>query len=135
VDTARALVVLNKVDAARGLALETVLHLRKRYGAIEVSAKSGEGIDDLRRRIDALVSPAGALAPDELFLTSLRQRDLLERAAGSLKRAEGAGRDGLGGEYVVVDLREALDRLGEITGDVEPDTIYARLFSTFCIGK
>jgi tRNA modification GTPase len=134
-DAARALVVLNKVDTPRGVALETVLHLRKRHGAIEVSAKTGEGIDDLRRLIDAQISPAGALAPDELFLTSLRQRDLLERAAASLRRAEGAGRDGLGGEYVVVDLREALDRLGEITGDVDVDAIYERLFSTFCIGK
>lgn len=134
-DMARALLVINKVDVPRGLALETVLHLRKRHDALEVSARSGEGIDDLRRRIDARVSPAGALAPDELFLTSLRQRDLLDRAAASLKRAEGAGRDGLGGEYVVVDLREALDRLGEITGDVDLETIYERLFSTFCIGK
>ena len=134
-DPARSLVVINKADTPRGLALETVLHLRKRHGAIEVSAKSGEGIDDLRRRIETQVSPAGALAPDELFLTSLRQRDLLERAAASLRSAEGAGRDGLGGEYVVVDLREALDRLGEITGDVDLETIYERLFSTFCIGK
>ena len=134
-DPARSLVVINKVDAAPGLAPDTVLHLRRRHGAIEVSAKTGGGIDDLRRRIDALVSPAGALAPDDLFLTSLRQRDLLDRAALSLGRAEGAGRDGLGGEYVVVDLREALDRLGEITGAVDVDAIYERLFSAFCIGK
>ena len=134
-DPVRSLLVINKTDMPRGLALETVLHLRRRCGAIEVSAKSGEGIDDLRRRIDAQVSPVGALAPDELFLTSLRQRDLLERAALGLRQAEGAGRDGLGGEYVVVDLREALDRLGEITGAIDLDTIYDRLFSTFCIGK
>jgi tRNA modification GTPase len=92
-------------------------------------------MDDLRRRIEALVSPAGALAPDEIFLTSLRQRELLERAARSLAQAEGAARDGLGGEYVVVDLREAVDRLGEITGGVDIDSIYDRLFSSFCIGK
>jgi tRNA modification GTPase len=134
-DPARALVVVNKVDAPRGLALDNVLHLRKRHAAVEVSAKTGEGMDDLRRRIEALVSPAGALAPDEIFLTSLRQRELLERAARSLAQAEGAARDGLGGEYVVVDLREAVDRLGEITGGVDIDSIYDRLFSSFCIGK
>jgi tRNA modification GTPase len=134
-EPARALVVINKVDTPRGLGLDTVLHLRKRHGAVEVSAKTGEGIEDLRRRIDALVSPAGALAPDEAHLTSLRQRDLLERAARSLAQAEGAARDGLGGEYVVVDLRAAVDRLGEITGSVDIDAIYDRLFASFCIGK
>jgi tRNA modification GTPase len=134
-DTARTLVAINKVDAARGLALDAVLHLRKRHGACEVSARTGEGIDDLRRRIEARVSPAGALAPDETFLTSLRQRDLLNRAAASLSRAEGAARDGLGGEYIVVDLRDAIDRLGEITGGVDIDAIYERLFASFCIGK
>ena len=92
-------------------------------------------MDDLRRRLLERVSPAGALRPDELFLTSLRQRDLLARAAESLRRAEAAGGDGLGGECIALDLREALDRLGEIAGEVGLDEIYDQLFSSFCIGK
>jgi tRNA modification GTPase len=134
-DAARAVVVLNKVDAPCGIGLDRVLYLRKRHDALEVSARTGEGLEDLRKRLLERVSPAGALRPDELFLTSLRQRDLLARAAESLRRAEAAGRDGLGGECIALDLREALDRLGEITGEVGLDEIYDRLFSSFCIGK
>jgi tRNA modification GTPase len=134
-DPARAIVVLNKVDARCGVGLDRVLYLRKRHDALQVSARTGEGLEDLRKRLLERVSPAGALRPDELFLTSLRQRDLLARAAESLRRAEAAGRDGLGGECIALDLREALDRLGEITGEVGLDEIYDRLFSSFCIGK
>ena len=134
-DAARAVVVLNKVDAPCGIGLDRVLYLRKRHDALEVSARTGEGLEDLRKRLLERVSPAGALRPDELFLTSLRQRDLLARAAESLRRAESAGRDGLGGECIALDLREALDRLGEIGGEVGLDEIYDRLFSSFCIGK
>jgi tRNA modification GTPase len=134
-DATRAIVVLNKVDATCGIGLDRVLYLRKRHDVLEVSARTGAGLEDLRRRLLSRVSPAGALRPDELFLTSLRQRDLLTRAAESLRRAEAAGRDGLGGECIALDLREALDRLGEITGEVGLDEIYDQLFSRFCIGK
>jgi len=134
-DATRAVVVLNKVDARCGIGLDRVLYLRKRHDVLEVSARTGEGLEDLRRRLLSRVSPAGALSPDELFLTSLRQRDLLARAAESLRRAEAAARDGLGGECMALDLREALDRLGEITGEVGLDEIYDQLFSSFCIGK
>jgi tRNA modification GTPase len=134
-DPARSLVVINKVDTACGIGLDRVLFLRGRHRAIEVSARSGEGIADLRRRLEDGVSPAGALRPDDLFLTSLRQRDLLVRAAGAMARAEAACGEGLGGECIVVDLSDALDGLGEITGEVGLDEIYDRLFSTFCIGK
>jgi tRNA modification GTPase len=134
-DAARAMVVLNKVDAPCGIGLDRVLSLRQRHDALEVSALTGVGLEDLRRRLISRVSPAGALRPDELFLTSLRQRDLLTRAAESLRRAEAAGRDGLGGECIALDLREALDRLGEISGEVGLDAIYDQLFSRFCIGK
>lgn len=132
---ARALVVLNKVDLACGIGLDRVLYLRKRHDVLEISAKNGEGIADLRRRMEERVAPGGALDPDSQFLTSVRQRDLLARAAASLARAEHGALEQLGGEYLALDLRDALDALGEVTGEVGLEAIYDRLFSTFCIGK
>jgi tRNA modification GTPase len=131
----RSLVVLNKVDLPCGLGLDRVLFLRQRHAALEVSARSGEGIEDLRRRIAERAAPGGALSPDEIFLTNVRHRDLLERSAAALDRLLEAAAGAAGGEYLVLDLREAIDRLGEITGAVGTDRIYDRIFSTFCIGK
>jgi len=131
----RALVVLNKVDLPCRIGLDRVLSLRKRHAALEVSAGSGEGIEDLRRRVLERVSPLGARQPDEIFLTSVRQKDLVDRAAASLERALVALEERRGLECVAVDLREALDRLGELSGEIRLDELYDRLFSTFCIGK
>ncbi len=132
-DPDRAQVVLNKVDCPCGIGLDRVLHLRQRHGVLEVSARTGEGIDDLRRRLHDRLAPASSF--DDLFLTSVRQHDLLRRGAAALTRVESGAAGGLGGEYLVVDLRDALDSLGEITGEVGTDAIYDRIFSTFCIGK
>lgn len=132
---ARAFVVLNKIDLPCRIGLDRVLFLRKRHAAIEVSAGSGEGIEDLRRRLLDRVSPLGTAQPDEIFLTSVRQRDLVARAAAAIGRALQAQEERRGLECVAIDLREALDRLGELSGEVHLDDLYDRLFSTFCVGK
>jgi len=134
-DAGRTLLAVNKTDAPRGLPLDAILALRKRFACHELSARTGQGVADLRRAIADRVADVTALAPDEAFLTTLRQRDLLSGAATHLGRALGAGGDGLGGEYLIVDLRDALARLGALTGVVDDEAIYARLFASFCIGK
>lgn len=134
-DDGRSLVVLNKVDLACGVGLDRVLHLRKRHGALEASARSGEGIGALRSVLGEKVGSGDAPEADGTFVTNLRHRDLLLKSAGALARAEGAARDNMGEECLVLDLRAALDHLGEITGEVGIDSIYERIFRNFCIGK
>jgi tRNA modification GTPase len=131
----RALVALNKCDLPCRIGMDQVIFLRKRHGAFEVSARSGEGIGDLRGRLrDAICAPVVA-AREEMFLTNVRHRDLVRRAALALEHAERAAGVGIGEEYLVLDLKQALDHLGEITGPVGIETIYETIFSTFCIGK
>lgn len=131
----RALVALNKCDLPCRIGIDQVIFLRKRHGAFEISARSGEGIDELRGRLrEAICAPAVA-AREAIFLTNVRHRDLVHRAALALEHAERALGVGVGDECLVLDLKEALDRLGEITGPVGIETIYETIFSTFCIGK
>jgi tRNA modification GTPase len=131
----RCLLVLNKSDLDCGLPAADRADYRDRLGALEVSALEGAGIGALRARLAALVAEDAALDRESLFVTSLRHRDLLRRSAAAMRRAEGAGRDGLGAECVLIDLREAIDRLGEITGAVDIERIHETIFGTFCIGK
>jgi tRNA modification GTPase len=130
----RTLVVLNKCDLPCAAGAERVLYLRKRHDALAVSARTGEGVADLRRRIEEAVGGASGAGEGE-FLTNVRHRDLVAKAAAALGRAEGALRDRLGEECAAIDLRQALDRLGEITGAVPVERIYERIFREFCIGK
>jgi tRNA modification GTPase len=131
----RAVVVLSKADLPCGAGMDQVLYLRRRHQAMEVSSKSGEGIDDLRRRLEEAVTSGAAGSREEIVLTNVRHHDLLLKSAEALERCEGAARDRVGEEYLLVDLKEALERLGQITGEVGVDDIYERIFSRFCIGK
>ncbi len=134
-DVGRAILVLNKIDRPRGLAEDDLLRLKERLGALEVSAKTGAGLEALRRRLEEALAAGAAFEREDTFITNVRHRDLLARAAAALARAERGARDGVSEEYLLLDHREALERLGEITGEVGMDDIYDRIFKNFCIGK
>src|SRR5206468_12673493 len=103
--------------------------------ALEVSAKSGQGIETLRLRLVQAVGSGAVAEREGIFITNVRHRDLLLRAAAAMARAEEGALRGVVDECLLLDYREALDRLGEVTGDVGIDGIYERIFKNFCIGK
>jgi tRNA modification GTPase len=135
VEGSRSLVVLNKCDLECGLGPVQAIDLRGRRGALEVSARSGAGIADLRRRLGVEVGTESVASCEGPIVTNARHRDLLARAAAALARGEKAAAEGVAEECLLLDLREALDRLGEITGEVGIEGIHDKIFKSFCIGK
>lgn len=128
-------VLLNKNDLPGRLGRERVSALRPGVGILEISARTGDGLGKVRDRIAATVTTGPAGSGEQVFLTNVRHRDLLKQAGEALARSEEAARDGLGEECLVLDLKEALERLGEISGEVGIEGIYDSIFSRFCIGK
>lgn len=123
------LVAVNKMDVARPDEL-----LRK-YGeaAVAVSAKTGAGVDELRRRLAALLRGGLSEASGARFALSARQLAALRNAAYCVRAAGVAQK--LGMEFAAFDLREAANELGSLTGRNVTDDILTRIFSRFCIGK
>ena len=72
-------------------------------------------------------------ASDVVF--TMRQRVVLSRALDILEQTSDSLNEGIGYELVAIDLRKALDTIGEVTGEVLTDDILDRIFSEFCIGK
>lgn len=104
-------------------------------GFIPMSAATGEGLDELLDAVRARVLPEDASARGEPVIESTRQRDLLRRAAESLRLAEeGAGR-GVADDAVALDVNDAVGALGEITGAVTSADVLETMFSHFCVGK
>jgi tRNA modification GTPase len=122
-----ALVVANKSDLPR-----TVEPLPE---AIPVSALTGDGIERLRQAILDAVAPAGALAPETGFITSLRHERLLRECEQWLAKAHAAVGAAIPHEMLLLDLYAALQPIDAITGGTTADDILSRIFSTFCIGK
>jgi tRNA modification GTPase len=97
-----------------------------------VSARTGNGMDGLRRRLNDLAftrSPASSG-----LALNVRHRQAIRLACEALDRACGVAGSGAA-EVVALELREALDALGRVLGQVTPDDVLGRVFSTFCIGK
>lgn len=123
----RALAVGNKCDLPR--------LSEPPAGAVVVSALTGEGVPELRRRMLEEVAPGGVLASESGFITSARHAQQLKECLEALERARGAVSGGLPHEMVLLDLYTALQPLDSITGATTADDILNRIFSTFCIGK
>jgi tRNA modification GTPase len=123
----RFLLVGNKADLVRRASLSG--------DYVAVSALTGEGIDELRRRAREAVSPSGALDQEAGFITSIRHRRCLEEALAALDNARRAAEEELPHEMLLVDLYAALNPIDALTGATTADDILNRIFASFCIGK
>jgi tRNA modification GTPase len=104
---------------------------------LQVSATSGHGVNALGSAIARTVTSLGGSA-ESVLVTNERHRVLLTRALESVDHAVGAmaaAGDRLPEEFVVADLRGALEALEEVTGRRTADALLDEIFSTFCIGK
>jgi len=102
--------------------------------AVRVSALTGDGLDELRASLAALLGAerAGGLAG---AVANPRHTDALARARAALARAGDAGAAGAPGEIVALELREALAAIGEVSGRHASEELLERIFARFCIGK
>jgi tRNA modification GTPase len=100
---------------------------------LRISAKTGVGLDALRARI----REAAGYAPvgEGAFSARRRHLDALAQARGHLATASQVLAEQRAGELVAEELRQAQDRLGEITGATTPDDLLGEIFGRFCIGK
>lgn len=123
-DGARVFTVRNKCDL-------TSYKCPRMYGCFAVSAKEGVGVEGLRRAIAALA--AEGMATGGEVITSERHKDALYRAKDALESAL-SSLDGTV-DLTLVDLREAYDALGEITGKTATEDVVDAIFAKFCVGK
>jgi tRNA modification GTPase len=116
----------NKSDLAR---------LAEIDDALPVSALTGEGVPELRRRLVETIAPRGRLEQEGGFITTLRHEQLLKESREALEQARSAAELGIPHEMLLLDLYAALRPVDAITGATTADDILNRIFSTFCIGK
>ena len=100
-----------------------------------VSAVSGEGVAGLLSHIGRQLQEERRGSRQLVGSTAARSRDSLRQAAELLARAIDAAQLAIGDELIAIEIRGALDHLGEIVGAVYTDDILDRVFSRFCIGK
>jgi tRNA modification GTPase len=101
--------------------------------ALLISVVSEKGMPELKQFIAHKAQSAVQTVSDALI--NARQAALLAHAASSLVKAKEAVVAGASNEFAAIDLRDALKRIGEITGEVWNEEILNSVFAKFCIGK
>jgi len=99
------------------------------------SARTGDGIPELRREILRQVGGESGSERETGFLTNVRHRNLVSESLKALDAAKRAVNERVPHEMLLLDLYNALRPLDEITGATTTDDILNLIFSTFCIGK
>jgi len=100
-------------------------------GEVRVSAVTGEGLGELREELDRICF--GERVGGEAMALNSRHLEAIGEAREALERAMACSEQGA--EVVAMELREAVDRLGEVLGKVSPEEVLGRVFGKFCIGK
>jgi tRNA modification GTPase len=104
-------------------------------GFLPLSATTGAGLEALERAVAEAALAGTAATEGEPLIDSERQRLLLERSLASLGRFRDDRLRGVPLDLLAVELREALDCLGEVTGEVTTAEVLDRMFASFCVGK
>ena len=127
----RQILILNKADLPRAW---DASDLTRRFDGrtICVSARSGEGIADLRRLMSE--KAAAYAEPGAIFLHE-RHISCVRRACGLMDAAAATLEAGASCELAALDLSGALSALGEITGQTADVDVINRIFTDFCVGK
>ena len=127
------IVVLNKTDLPPVVTSKDL----SPYGFLlcPISASTGKGLDKLKDMLLQEVLKGGFTDGPSALLTNTRHIELVRQSAEALNRAQQSLQDGMPLDCAVVDIRQAWDALGSITGDTVHDDIVEEIFSRFCLGK
>ena len=130
----KVIVLLNKID------IDTVIDgdQMKEFiqcPIISISAKLQIGIDVLGKTIKDMFFDGEVNFNDEIYITNLRQKNLLNEAVKSLILVKGSIEMGMPEDFFTIDLMNAYEQLGKVIGEAVEEDLVNQIFSKFCMGK
>ncbi len=137
----KIILILNKSDQGQVLSKEQIdkkaaeKEVEEIYRIISLSARSGEGLGVLEEAIKEMVFAGKISCRESVMVSDARQADIIRQALLLLDQTRVTLMTGMSEDFVVIDLRSAWEKLGEITGDTLGEDIIDEIFSRFCIGK
>ena len=135
ITTRNKITVINKADIKQNVCYENLPSQMKAFPVVNTSVHTGEGLDRLKKTIvsEILESSVDISASDIVF--TMRQKMVIGKAIEIIGQISDSLAEDVGYELIAMDLRRAVDTIGEVTGEVVTDDILDIVFSTFCVGK
>lgn len=129
----KRIIVFNKSDLDKVINWQLIIEKNKEIPWIEVSALTGENIEQLKRLMLTTFSPAES-GQEEIILHE-RQKILIEQMAGQLEEARNRLEAGYGLEIIAEEIKAVLPAIGEFTGEIKSSEVINEIFGRFCLGK
>ncbi len=131
----RVIVLVNKIDLGKNWDINQIKEILPNASVLETSMLERTGVEAVEDEIVNMVYSGSVRQNDSLMITNVRHQDLLKRAKQSLEDAGNMTNAREAMDFIEVDLKNAYDCLGEITGETVSDDIINEVFSRFCLGK
>ena len=132
----KVVVLLNKSDLEPVLTREELrTFLEDEFPVIEVSAKEEKGIRELEQQLKTMFLNGDLSFNDEVMITNMRQKSALQDAYMSLRKVQESIEDQMPEDFYSIDLMDAYEALGSITGETIGEDLVNEICSKFCMGK
>ena len=118
--------VVNKIDLNSDIK-------EKLPNAIYISAKHNEGIELFLQKMIELVNTSSL--SNSTIISNSRHLESLNLALENIVKTMDGLNNGISGDFLAIDIRQTLQHIGEITGEISSDDLLENIFSNFCIGK
>lgn len=131
----KSIVILNKIDLNAILSENDDRFTNVSDNILKLSALNGEGLEKLYKTISKMFSLNEINLDNEIVITNLRHKNLISKALINVKKSEEAIEQNMPVDIIAIFIKDILEDLGNITGDVVTDDIINEIFSKFCLGK
>ena len=129
------IILLNKSDLDTVISAEQIREKTGNIPVINISAKEEKGIRDLEDKVKEMFLQGEISFNDQIYITNVRQKNALLEAFESMKKVIQSIDDGMPEDFYSIDLMDAYEALGSITGESVGEDLINEIFSKFCMGK
>lgn len=131
----KSIILLNKIDLESILQIDDERLKEVRNHIISISALNYVGIEELYEQITKLFQLNEINLDSEVIITNLRHKNLITKAIENIKNAQKAIEEKMPIDIVAISIKDILEDLGNITGEIVDENIINEIFAKFCLGK
>lgn len=131
----KSIILLNKADLNSVLTENDAKFKEITENVIKISALNGVGLEKLYNLISKMFSLEEINVDNDVIVTNLRHKNLISKAIENVKKAKNTVQENMPIDIIAIFIKDILEDLGNITGEVVTDDIINEIFSKFCLGK
>ncbi len=135
VNSKKSVILINKTDLVNRERIDEIRNELDADIILEASVIKDEGIEGLEQKISELFFKGDISKNEEVLLTNVRHKSLVDKAVYAIDQALGSFDMGMPLDMVTIDIKNSAEYIGQITGESIDEAVMHNIFSRFCIGK